>query len=146
MATQFDQKQQAEVDETSIPDLVDSAGDAEYEIEKIKAKIKRLQEQQREHRVAVDRLQDAVNAVFSDRDPDEVVRVEGRRYRLEVRPMGRSRRVRDPREVHAILGDDTFYDVISVPLKAVDDYLTPEERSNVLEELRGPRGIKITKR
>lgn len=57
------------------------------------------------------------------------------------------REVVDPRRVQEIVGDEAFYEGITVPLGFVDALLTPEElKECVSEEYTGSRKVTVTAR
>lgn len=85
-----------------------------------------------------------VEAVQGDLADDEKTEVEGEEYVARVGARTRVRTITDMEGAAKRMGMATFMRVASLPLKALDDYLTPEEREEVVtEEYSGSRRAKV---
>lgn len=79
-------------------------------------------------------------------DADEAVELVGDEYHLKVWAKGVKREITDIGRVFELMGQDTFTEVCSVPMKAVDDYLTPPQQEEVVTSERvGARRLKFEK-
>lgn len=76
-------------------------------------------------------------------DPSQQIDVIYGGFHMIISKVPNVRTVTDVQYVHGVLGEG-FYDVVKVPLKAVDDYLTPEQKQSCLIiEQKGTRRIAI---
>ncbi len=77
-------------------------------------------------------------------EPDEKVTIYGLANRAEIGAKGLKRTVSDIVAVRAMMGAKQFDQLCSIPLKAIDDYLTPPQREKVLEvERSGTRSLSV---
>ena len=114
---------------------------------KITAQIKKLKAQQDDFKDRLKQLVTLAEATMGKQHPaDETFTVIGQTHRCEFGKKGTNRTIKDLEQVQAILGDEVFYSVASVPLKDIDAYLTPPEKELVLEVNRTDRSAKIAKR
>ncbi len=75
---------------------------------------------------------------------DEKVEFAGERFTMTIGAKGKKRDITNIRKVHELLGDDVFYELCTVSLSAIDDYLTPKQREQVLKvEYTGTRNISV---
>jgi len=130
---------------SDFAELIDRVGALGKEAAEIKAQIKKLQEQLKPYNDAVSELEAKLDELGGDPDqtlPDEL----GSLYRLQIGKMGTQRTVSDVKKVHAMLGDELFYQIASVKLKDIDNYLTLPQRQEVIEEQRTTRSFKVVER
>jgi hypothetical protein len=124
--------------------LIDEVGALEVEEEKIAKQIKKLQESLaplRDKRKELDAKVAEIEA-----DADAVGEELGARFRLEWGKQGTKREIVDMPRVKAFLGDDLFMQLATVRLGDIDDYLTPPQKAEVIEEGRIARKYKIAAR
>ena len=75
---------------------------------------------------------------------DQKVEISGEAYMASIGEKAKKRAVTDLAKIHHFMGDEAFYQIATVPLKKVDDYLNPEQRAEViLEDKSGPRSLKV---
>lgn len=125
--------------------LIDELGAMQPEFERIKKRAKELDEKLKPFKEKLSRLQELI-AEYDERAADETFEELGETYKAEVGKKGCQRRVADIRKAKELLGDEVFFKLCSITLQALDDYLNPDERGQVIAVDRGLRGIKITKR
>ena len=78
--------------------------------------------------------------------PEATAEVATDKFVVSVSSKGTKRVINDMKAVAEALGD-TFIEVATVPMKALDDYLTPEERAEVVDESQnGSRRLKVSKK
>lgn len=95
----------------------------------------------------IDQLKKALTADVNERFPDRAqMRVlEGTVGRVEISAGSCKREVTNPKYVQSIVGDDAFYEGITVPLGFVDKYLSPDEQAQCVTETpgAGSRTVKV---
>ncbi|KKN63180.1 hypothetical protein LCGC14_0504500 [marine sediment metagenome] len=75
---------------------------------------------------------------------DQKVEISGDFYVASIGEKAKKRTVTDIAKIHHLMGDDAFYQIATVPLKKVDDYLNPEQRAEVLlEDKSGARSLSV---
>lgn len=122
-------------------ELVDLVGSLSVEAEAITKQIKALGEKLKPYKEALAKLQEVADAIeMGDDDTDEL---RGNKYRLEIGKKGTSRSIIDLGKVFEFMGEEVFTEVATVPLKAIDDYLTPPQKKQVLKIERTNRSIKL---
>lgn len=124
----------AEHEEDAITKLIEEMGALERKVKDFKPTADRL--------AAVKKaLQEHYDSTLS---ADQAFEQESEHFLLEVSAKGNQRTVTSAAKVCALLGDEKFLAVATVPLKAIDDYMTPEEKAEVLKEERtGSRTLKL---
>jgi hypothetical protein len=117
---------------------VDACGDLEAKVAKLKKNP------------VIRQYEEAMAHLFSllpETLPNERRSLQGNRYNAEFSEMPECRVVSDLHKVREMLGDEVFMQLASISLKALDDYLTPEQRKQVLVSTReGKRRVKFTRR
>ena len=122
-------------------ELIDLVGDLGVEADSIIKQIKALQEKLKPYKEAMAQLQAVVNEI--PMGDDETGEMRGNKYRLEIGKRGTSRSIIDLPKVFEFMGEDVFTQVATVPLKAIDDYLTPPQKEQVLKIDRTDRSLKL---
>lgn len=78
-------------------------------------------------------------------NPGNNVSIRGNNSAVHFGPKGARREVIDPAGVRDIIGEEAFLGGVSIPLKLVDDYLTPPQKEKCLAISRsGSRSMKVT--
>lgn len=132
-----------EVVKSELEALVDHVGADGTEVEKIKKKIKALQDELKPFADRQSQLQKLVDELELGDDDSDLIK--GDHFRLEVGPRGKSRKVKDMDKARDLLGDELFMKLATVTLKNLDDYLNPQQREVVIETTRSSRSIKLAK-
>lgn len=95
----------------------------------------------------IDVLKKALTADVNDRFEDRAMArtIPGTLARVEVGAGSCKREVTNPRFVQQVVGDDAFYEGITVPLGFVDKYLSPDEQLQCVTETpgAGARTVKV---
>ena len=130
---------------SDFAELIDELGAMQPEALKIDEQIKALQKKQKPYKDKLKSLCELLHEVDEHGDDEKFVEL-GQDFRAEFGKKGTSRTITRIEKVRELMGDETFFKVCSVTLKAIDDYLTPEEKALVLEVERTPRGVEIAKR
>lgn len=125
----------------TVAELVDKVGTLEADALLIAKQIKALQEKLKPYKAAVKELQEHVDTL--ELDDDATTELRGTVYRVEVGKRGTSRSIIDLPKVFEFMGEDVFTQVATVPLKAIDDYLTPPQKEQVLKIDRTDRTFKF---
>ena len=125
--------------------LIDELGAMQAEQTRIEQQIKELQKRQKPYKEKLKSLAELLHEIDEHGDDETFVEL-GVSYQAELGKKGTARSIRDIEKVRELMGDATFFKVCSVTLKAIDDYLTPEEKAEVLEIERTQRGITISRR
>lgn len=73
------------------------------------------------------------NLVPSSAPPLEPYQFEGETHKAVFGPLQNTRSVTNIKAIHKLLGDEVFYQIVSVSLKDLDSYLTPEEQKGVIK-------------
>jgi hypothetical protein len=88
-------------------------------------------------------LKRAIKSWFDQAPPDVDGIVEGQVYRLHLSARERERRARSTRDVLAAVGEEEFFDLVSVPIGALEDLLGKSRAAGLIIEARtGSRRIK----
>jgi hypothetical protein len=82
---------------------------------------------------------DLIAIVGSKTDADKPLVLKGHKFQVEFTKMGSQRIIKDMKSIPDIVGEDTFWAKCTFPLKALDDYATPEEKELVLKNTKTPR-------
>ena len=130
---------------SDFAELIDEIGALQADALKIDEQIKALQKKQKPFKDKLKSLCELLHEI-DEHDADEKFTELGQAYRAEFGKKGTSRSITKIEKVRELMGDETFFKVCSVTLKAIDDYLTPEEKAQVLETERTLRGVEIAKR
>jgi hypothetical protein len=130
---------------SDVAALIDEIGALQADFEARKKQIKALEAKQKPYQDKLLELQALIHE-DDEHDPDDAFRELGEHYQADCGKQGTSRSIADIKGVQKLLGDQVFYEVCSVTLKNLDDYLTPAERDQVLTYERGYRTIKISRR
>ena len=130
---------------SDFAELIDELGAMQPEAQKIDEQIKALQKRQKPFKDKLKSLCELLHEVDEHGDDEKFVEL-GQTHRAEFGKKGTARTITRIEKVRELMGDETFFKVCSVTLKAVDDYLTPEEKAEVLETERTLRGVEIAKR
>lgn len=125
--------------------LIDEIGAMQAEQTRIEQQIKELQKKQKPYKEKLKSLAELLHEVDEHGDDETFVEL-GVSYQAELGKKGTARSIKDIEQVRQLMGDTTFFKVCSVTLKAIDDYLTPEEKAEVLGIERTQRGVSVTKR
>lgn len=124
--------------------LIDTVGVLQEEAEQIKAKIKELTASLKPYNDAVSELEAKLEEL--DIGDDDTAVELGAFYRLEVGKRGTSREVTDMRQVHEMMGDDLFYQLVKINLKDLDNYLPLPKRDKVIKVNRTKRSFKLVQK
>ena len=124
--------------------LIDIVGALVAEAEEITARIKAEQEKLKPYKKALAELQEKIDGI--EADDDATLEELGGVFRIEAGRKGTSRRIADTLKLRELMGDELFFQCASVTLKDIDAYLTAPQRSEVLEETRTGRTLKLIKR
>ncbi len=117
--------------------LVDELGDIKLKLERAKPLIARVAVIEKAIRQHIDA------ATASDKD--EVV--YGETWEIKVGKKPWVRKIVDKLKALTLLTQDVALEKVTIPLAVLDDYLTPDERDQVLSKTRdGTRPLKISKR
>lgn len=125
----------------TVGELVDKVGALSLGAADIAAQIKKLNEKLQPYKAAMAELQEYANGL--ELGDDEPTELRGGNFRVEVGKRGNSRSITDLVKVFEFMGEDVFTKVATVPLKAIDDYLTPPQKEQVLKTDRTYRSIKL---
>jgi hypothetical protein len=130
---------------SDFAELIDEIGAMQAEQTRIEQQIKELQKRQKPYKEKLKSLCELLQEVDEHDDDAKFVEL-GVSFQAEFGKKATSRSIRDIEKVRQLMGDATFFKLCSVTLKAIDDYLTPEEKAAVLEIERTVRGVEISKR
>lgn len=121
----------AGAEDTALTDLIDRYGALSSELASITADLG----------TQIDSLREQIEArvIPTLEGPDDTAKVRAAKYILSIGAQAKARKLVDLRKAAELLGKDIFLKVATVPLKALDDYLNPEQRALVLEETRSER-------
>lgn len=112
-------------EQAEIMDLIDKCGSLDLKIKKFNESIVA------EFALAKARLQELI---AKDLKQDATATKKGEKFVVKIGACGKSRTLTNLALAASLLGDEVFMQVVSVPMKALDDYLTPEQRAKVLTE------------
>lgn len=77
-----------------------------------------------------------VKAILSEVEPEygatESIQVSGTKGKLQWSQKEMKREITDIKAIHEMLGDESFYKLVSFSLSNVDKYLTPSQKEKVL--------------
>ena len=130
---------------SEIATEVDAYGKALADAAATIAKIKELEASLKPLKAAEKALQDKIEDLGLDADVEGYMQ-RGAAFQVEIGPKGSKREVTDSRGVKKLLGDAVFFKIAKVNLKDLDDYMTLEERSEVIEVNRTKHAFKLTAR
>lgn len=130
--------------QSELQKAIDVAGSIQTKLEPKVEEAKAIKKDLAPLQEALKAVQPLVNDI--DDDYGNTGRIEAERYALEYGKMGTSREVTNLKLVHEMLGDDLFYSLAGISLTALDDYLTPEQKEQVISESPSKRTFKITPR
>jgi len=133
--TQFDLSPKAE--------LIDEVGEMTADAEKIKAKIKELTASLAPY---TERLKELQTYISGEGNQEEPLTLYGEKFMVVGGACAVEREIADIDKIVEMVGPETFLKIAKVPLKAVDDYLTPEQKEQVLSSSFGVRKIKVEAR
>lgn len=90
-------------------------------------------------------LTEELNTEYEDKDDDTKFVVKGAKSgrAVEVGKKGTSRTITDMKTVHDVMDTGVFWKTVKMNLKDLDDYLTPEEREEVIKTERTKRPVKL---
>jgi hypothetical protein len=128
--------------------LIDELGEMLPETQKTLAKMKELEKSLAPYKEKLKSLIALVTAA-EGRDPDETFEQAGEKFVAAVGKQVNVRTVTDAQLAVKLLNKaekGIGWKLISVPLGKLDQYLTPEERTQVLKVDRGERSVTITKK
>ncbi len=126
-------------------ELIDRYGALTEAAEPILKQIAELQEQLKPLGKAKAELQKEIDALELHpdfKDGEEI----GAVFKVEIGKRGSSREIKDMPKVVELMGADLFLKVATVTLKAIDDYLTVDQRAEVIETKRTSRTFKLIRR
>jgi hypothetical protein len=126
-------------------ELIDEIGAMQAEQTRIEQQIKELQKRQKPYKDKLKSLCELLQEIDEHGDDEKFVEL-GVSFQAEFGKKATARSIKDIGQVRQLMGDETFFKVCSVTLKAIDDYLTPEEKAAVLEVERTLRSVEITRR
>lgn len=129
---------------SDLAPLIDAVVALEPEALKIQARVALDLERLKPYKEAQKALDDAVQLM--DEDDDAKWSELGTTHKIEIGKKGNSRSIKDMELVKKLMGNMLFMKVATVTLKAVDDYLNPEQKEQVLTTARTTRSVKIIKR
>lgn len=116
-----------------VRELVDIIIETNIEIQKAKDPGKKQASAKKE-------LLDIVEGEYAE--TEEII-VSGDKGRVKFGECSLTRKLIDVRKAHELLGDEVFYQLASISLSNIDDYLTPAQRAKILEEAYGSRRMSI---
>ena len=131
-----------------IATLVDEIGSLLPAAEKAQKRLKMLQASLNPVREKIKTLTTLVTA-DPHHAPHETFTVEGQQFRATVGKRTKLRAVRNIKRAIELLNatkEDLAYEVVTVPLRKLDSYLTPEQASEVLELGWGDRSVSIMRK
>lgn len=129
---------------SEFADLIDEVGRLQEEAEKISQRIAREQEKLKPYNEAMAKLKAKIAEL--EVGPDDTITENGHNYYVEAGKQGTSREITDMKKVRELLGDELFMQLATVTLKNIDDYMTPPQKAQVINEKRTSRTIKVKKR
>jgi hypothetical protein len=128
--------------------LIDKIGLMQPEVDKIAARIKVETAKLVPYKLALKQLTELVTAI-EGHEPEDTFTQEGEAFEAKVGKQTKVRLVMDVKQAIALLNKakkDVAYEVVSVPLGKIDQYLTPDEATKVLKVVWGERSVAISKR
>ncbi len=128
--------------------LIDKIGLMQPEVDKIAARIKVETAKLAPYKLALKQLTELVTAI-EGREHDEEFAQIGNEYQAWIGKQTRIRDVVNVKQAIALLNkakNDVAYELVTVPLGKIDQYLTPEEAEQVIKTTWGDRSVKISKR
>jgi len=128
--------------------LIDDVGQHLETAVKAEKAIKAAKEKLKPYEAALKKLQAAINAHCEEtgRDSDVVGQEVSAAFVAEYGKAPRSRSVTDMAMLRELLGDAVFMQLVRVKLSDIDDYLTPPQRKQVIQEGRGLRPVVVRRR
>ena len=122
--------------------LIDKVGREGPAVTKLLEKLKKIQDELKPYKKDIDLLQGEIDKIegFS---ADEVLEVISVDFLVEAGVKATVRTVADKEKILEYLGSENFLKLCDIKLKVVDDYLTPEQKEEVLTIDRTKRTIKI---
>ena len=89
----------------------------------------------------------AALAADEELDPDEVVTFKGTKNRLEFGKKSNSRSLKEGalEKFANEVGEESFLQVASIPLSAIDDYIAKKDQPDYIDYSRGSRSMKVVK-
>jgi hypothetical protein len=82
-------------------------------------------------------------AKWAEFPADHCVHFEARGHTAQALPQQNQRRIASMKKVFQFFGVEKFLELCSIPLKAIDDHATAQQRESLLvEERDGPRKIR----
>lgn len=94
------------------------------------------------------KLQDAarkelIELVSEDYSDTEEIIITGTQGVVKFGEKSLDRKVKDAKRLHELIGDEAFYALCNPSVTKIDEYLTPVQKSKVLEVKRGSRTMSI---
>jgi hypothetical protein len=130
---------------SDVAALIDELGSMQADFDARKKQIRELEAKQQPYKDKLLELQTLIHE-HDEHDPDDTFRELGEHYQADCGKQATSRSIADIKGVQKLMGDKVFYQVCSVTLQNIDDYLTPDQKAQVLDAERGYRTIKISRR
>jgi hypothetical protein len=118
-------------------ELAAAAAPVVNQIKELKKKLKPIEDQ--------GKLLEKLIGEMTIGDDDETVE-KGAKFVLEIGKAGNSRSIKDLGKARDLLGDELFMQLATVTLKNLDDYLTPPQKAEVIEERRTAHSYKVLPR
>ena len=128
--------------------LIDKIGLMQPDVDKIAARIKVETAKLAPYKLALKQLTDLVTAI-EGHEPEDTFTQEGEAFEAKVGKQTKVRLVMDVKQAIALLNKakkGVAYEVVSVPLGKIDQYLTPDEKDTVLKDVWGERSVTISKK
>ncbi len=111
--------------------MIDELGDVERKLEPYDKLAKRRKE-----------LRSEVSKWAEQLKPEASKTIDGRRFAVNIGPQRMERRIRSMAKAFVVLGQKLFLSLCSLPLKALDDTLAPDQVARLtVEERTGHREI-----
>lgn len=126
---------------SALMGLVDELADMLGKEAETLAQIKALQASLAPIKALREQIQEELDKL--DLDPDAEDSIKTDKAILTFGKKGTKREIEDMEAVRELMGDDLFIKVATVPLKAIDDYLNPEQKATVLKTSRTDRTLKV---
>jgi hypothetical protein len=138
----------AAVTSNEVAALIDKIGLMQPDVDKIAARIKVETAKLAPYKLALKQLTELVTAI-EGHEPEDTFTQEGEVFEAKVGKQTKVRLVMDVKQAIALLNKakkDIGYELVTVPLGKIDQYLTPEEAEQVIKTSWGDRSVKISKR
>ncbi len=140
------QVQRTRQDQTTVEvgPLIDQYGDLQAEIAKLKKKLAPTQAKIAEKTTKMAELRETIEKDVTHGLADGSSCTQaGTRFLVTFGKRKMNRQIKNIERIAELMGEH-FAKVVSIPLKAVDDYLNPEEREEVIETTHdGARSFKV---